>query len=444
MGLNSVVEFLSSLVEIPTVNDPIRGMKVGRVEAERVSEVIREFSGVEMKLVVNDGVPTLLHIAGSGRPVTLFMAHFDVVPPGSGWTVSEPFKPVISDGRLYGRGSADDKSNVAAISMALSGFEPSEGTIVVAFTGDEEVGGARGAGWLAGWLRSEGLWPDYLVNGDGSMGAVILRRRNAFNAVVRVESAVSEGEGFKTVSKRYDLEVRGRPTRHAAYFLPGVDRHPLLEASMEVSIGGLLASELRVEWVKSNVLPPTAWLEALKPGEGGSRGEYDIGLTLLLRALIPLSRITPGGLLYSDFGVTSTPNVYRREGRWHEVVVDIRAMTGDRRVVEERVLQALEEVIGGGVAWEAEVVGGGGYLYTPSDSRLARLALETNKALGLSDRPVEAAGASDSRYFSPHGVEAIDYGPRGGNVHGPDEYVEMQQLEVAVEFYRRIARALHG
>lgn len=46
---------------------------------------------------------------------THFNAHYDVVPGGSGWLVTEPFKPVLINGRVYGRGGAsDDKGGVTA------------------------------------------------------------------------------------------------------------------------------------------------------------------------------------------------------------------------------------------------------------------------------------------------------------------------------------------
>lgn len=47
------------------------------------------------------------------------LAHLDVVPGGDGWTVTKPFMPVIRDGKLYGRGSADDKGPAVAALYAM-------------------------------------------------------------------------------------------------------------------------------------------------------------------------------------------------------------------------------------------------------------------------------------------------------------------------------------
>lgn len=47
------------------------------------------------------------------------LAHLDVVPAGEGWTVTQPFAPLIADGNLYGRGSADDKGPAVAALYAL-------------------------------------------------------------------------------------------------------------------------------------------------------------------------------------------------------------------------------------------------------------------------------------------------------------------------------------
>jgi len=438
-----VVGLLSELIRVPSVSDPDKGVLVGRREAVEIAGILEEHSGLGMDVRIDGGAPVLLAVRGEGRPVTLFMAHFDVVPPGPGWSVTQPLEPRIVDGRLYGRGAADDKGNVAAISLALSGFQPREGTVVVAFTGDEEVGGRRGAGWLASWLRSEGLWPDYLVNGDGAFSRVIVRRRNVFVARIRVRGELWEVEGARRRAS-YTAEFRVRATRHAAYFLPGVDRHPLIEASLEARDRGLYAVSLRGEWVKSNVVPSSVEVEWLEPGAGEERVQVDLGLTWLVHAILPLTRLKVEGTGYSDYGVTATPNVYRRTPAGHEIQLDVRAMCDEKRRVEEAIEEILEHSLPGEAEWSITVEAGGGTLYTSPHARLVRIATRINRSLGLPGDTMEAAGASDSRYFSPHGVEAIDYGPRGAGVHGPDEYVEVEALGKAVEFYRRVAEELHS
>ncbi len=426
---------LLDLIPLETVSDPARGRLVDAEQGERVLRVL-ERHGFQGELYVNEGTPIILSVAGEGRPVTLFMAHFDVVPPGPGWT-RDPFRPVVEDGRVYGRGAADDKSNVAAIAAALAGYKPPRGTIVVAFTGDEEIGGRRGAAWVAKRLRSEGLWPDYLVNGDGSLSRVITRRRNAFSVRVAVAAEPSTATGTRA---RRVFETRmQRETMHSAYFVPGVDTHALVAASLWVRDRDLPVAGLDGEWVKGNVVPRSVSLDYVEPGHG--RMDYDEGLTRLLYAVTPLTRTPLPTEAYSDYGVNINPNVYAHRDGGHVLHLDVRAMTMDRGVVESAFQAVAREALGDALV---EVSGGTGYLYTPPIARIVVEALSINASLGLPAKPVEAGGASDSRYFSPHGVEAIDYGPLGGNIHGPDEWVSIDHLRRAARFYRMIAERLHS
>ncbi|MEO5561728.1 MAG: M20/M25/M40 family metallo-hydrolase, partial [Dokdonella sp.] len=60
---------------------------------------------------------------GKDGPVLVFLGHTDVVPSGpvEAWA-SAPFEPSVRDGRLYGRGAADMKSGVAAMTVAMEAF----------------------------------------------------------------------------------------------------------------------------------------------------------------------------------------------------------------------------------------------------------------------------------------------------------------------------------
>ena len=72
------------------------------------------------------------------------LAHLDVVPAGEGWTVTEPFAPVVQDGMLYGRGSADDKGPAMAALYAMRAVKelgiPVKGNCRLILGGDEECG----------------------------------------------------------------------------------------------------------------------------------------------------------------------------------------------------------------------------------------------------------------------------------------------------------------
>lgn len=72
------------------------------------------------------------------------LAHLDVVTEGEGWTVCEPFEPVIKDGNIYGRGSADDKGPAIAAILAMRavkdlGYQLKKGVRLILGT-DEECG----------------------------------------------------------------------------------------------------------------------------------------------------------------------------------------------------------------------------------------------------------------------------------------------------------------
>ena len=127
--LEWAISVLKKFIEIPTVNPP--GERYGDFVSE-ASKVLEELGfSVEIhevpKGVVEKYYPEyadhpryiVIGRLGGGRPTIQFNGHYDVVPPGAGWS-TDPFKPTIREGRLYGRGSVDMKGGIAASLLALS------------------------------------------------------------------------------------------------------------------------------------------------------------------------------------------------------------------------------------------------------------------------------------------------------------------------------------
>ncbi|QAT50064.1 M20 family peptidase [Caproiciproducens sp. NJN-50] len=81
----------------------------------------------------------------NGKPRQLdILAHLDVVPGGNGWTVTQPFEPLLKGGRLYGRGAADDKGPAVAALYAMMAVRdlgvPLTKNARLVLGGDEECG----------------------------------------------------------------------------------------------------------------------------------------------------------------------------------------------------------------------------------------------------------------------------------------------------------------
>lgn len=156
---DEMVAFLQGLVQVPTVNPPGEEYKAG---AEFIGAKLREF-GYETRYVSAEGMPehtsryprvNVIGCAagGTNRPLLHFNGHFDVVPVGEGWTMN-PFSGLVRDGKVYGRGTADQKAGIAASIFAVEAIRRSGikliGTVEQSGTVDEESGGFAGVAYLA-------------------------------------------------------------------------------------------------------------------------------------------------------------------------------------------------------------------------------------------------------------------------------------------------------
>jgi len=175
---DEIIEFTRELVKIPTENPPGKNYKEF---SDFLSKRLEEF-GHEVELVEvpeelldklapqGEGLPRINVVSrlpgASGRPLLHFNGHYDVVPAGGGWSV-DPYAAVVRDGRIYGRGSSDQKSGIAAQIYAMEAIRRSgiklRGTLEQSATVDEETGGYAGVGYLVqkGLLTAERV--DYCV-----------------------------------------------------------------------------------------------------------------------------------------------------------------------------------------------------------------------------------------------------------------------------------------
>ena len=118
-------------------------------------------------------VTNLLSSYSNNKPLFVFVGHVDVVPPGdlSNWQ-TDPFVPVEKDGYLYGRGSVDMKSAVAAMVVAFEEFNKlkihKNIDIGLVLTSDEEGEATHGVKYLVEQLQLKGKRAQWALVGEPS------------------------------------------------------------------------------------------------------------------------------------------------------------------------------------------------------------------------------------------------------------------------------------
>ena len=166
---------LESLVRIPSISAADFDAGEVRRSANAVRQMLEDngFSGVRL-LEIDGAHPAVFgEVPGpEGAPTVLLYAHHDVQPPGPDdlWD-TPPFEPTERNGRLYGRGTSDDKSGVAVHLGAIRALGPNPPVGVKVFVeGEEEIGSAHLARFLDEYR--ELLKADAIVIADSGNWAV--------------------------------------------------------------------------------------------------------------------------------------------------------------------------------------------------------------------------------------------------------------------------------
>ena len=322
-------------MRIPSVSAAGFDVAQVRQSAKATAEWL-EFSGLRgvRLLEVKDAHPAVFGATPgpAGSPTVLLYAHHDVQPPGPDelWE-SPPFEPTERDGRVFGRGTADDKAGIAVHAAALQAWEgkPPVG-VAVFIEGEEEIG----SGHLPQFLHEYGglLRADAIVLVDGSSWAIgqpalVTSLRGIVDVLVEVRTldhAVHSG--------RY-----GGPVPDALTVLCR------LIASLHNRRGGVAVKGLR-----------TGPAHALQMHESDLRRFAGLrpGVRLLGRG--PLTRRLWARPAIAVLGIDAPPTA----GAAHKLVpvatakVSVRLAPGDNT---QRAFRALEEHLRRRAPWGAEV-----------------------------------------------------------------------------------------
>lgn len=420
---------LNDFLRIPSVSARSEHRPDMRRAAEWLAERMRD-AGLEVSIEATPGHPIVLgewRGAGEGAPTVLIYGHYDVQPaePLELWT-SPPFEPTVRAGRIYARGSVDDKGQLYLHVKAIEAHLRTAGrlpvNVVVLAEGEEEVGSENLMPFVE--AHAERLAADYIVISDTTMvgpgiptigtslrglvyfeievegpaqdlhsgmygGAVI----NPATALARIIASFHDDDWHATIPGFYD------DVHTPAAVQEQIARVPFDEAGFQADTGAeVLAGEAGYSTLERLWTRPTVEVNGLISGYTGEGAKT----VLPSRAMAKVScRLAPD----------QDPEVIQRLFKAH---VERVAPAGVR--VEVRYLH-------GGEAWRANTEG-------PLYEAAAR-SLE--QAFG---RPTVFAGEGGSIPIVPAFERVLDapvllmgFGLPGENAHAPDEWMSVENFD---------------
>lgn len=322
------------------------------------------------------------HTGARPGPTVLLLGHTDVVPPGplEAWT-SDPFVPTHRGGRLYGRGAADMKTAVAAMTVAAEQFVAAQpqhaGRLALLFTSDEEGPALHGVRHVVEVLRARGERLDACVVGEPT-------------SVKRLGDLAKNGRRGSLSGRLTVKGVQG----HVAY--PHLARNPVH------TFAPALAELASTRWDDGNEhFPPTTFqVSNLRAGTGALN-------------------VIPGELMVEfnfRFSTESTPQSLQQRVR----------ATLERHAVEHD------------LEW---TLGGEPFLTRPG--RLSAALAEAVRAeCGVEPRLSTTGGTSDGRFVAQICPEVMEFGVVGTSIHRVDEYVDVADIEPLTRIYRGVLERL--
>ena len=399
--------FAAALVRIPTVNPPgERYEDCARLIGERLDAL-----GYAVQYVRprdrRDGPPRV-NVFGRlegqrARPTLHFNGHFDVVPAGdpAAWS-HRPFDGAIADGRLWGRGSADQKAGIAASIYAVEAVRRSgltlRGSVEQSGTVDEESGGFAGVAELCdqGFIAAERT-DHVIITEPLDVDRVCIGHRGVYWAEVTARGVTAHGSMPELGHNAADAMAR-----------------------LIARIGRELKPKLAARVTAMPVEPASA-----------------------RHASISLNALHAG----QPIGVDQTP-----------IVPDRCVAVFDRRFIAEEssadVRREFESIVAaegaadGAIGWSVRELMLVEPTATPADAPVARaLRAAVQEVLGRPAAIIASPGTYDQKHVVRRGgvIDCVAYGPgRLETAHRPEEHVDLEDLAHATSVLALATLALVG
>ena len=374
-----IIDTMCEMIRIPALA-PING---GDGEGKRADMLLKHLEGYDE--IVREDVPDdidpsvmrpniLARKKGKSKGTVWIVAHTDTVPAGDldDWD-TDPFEPVVKDGKIYGRGTEDNGQAIISAMFAskfISKEELEGRSIGIAYVADEETSSKMGIEYLIrkGYFSKDDVFivPDW---GSPEGGLIDVSEKNLIWPQFDIIGKSVHGSTPDAGINAFKVGVRFLADLLKVFETEYPDRDPLFE-------------------------PPESTFEPTKSDQtvlnvNTIPGNYSFSMDIR-----PLPKYSPDQILET---VKRVAKKHEDESGAEIGVSEIqRHVSGKISATEGPIFEALMESI--------------------------------ESIIGKRPRPVGVGGATCANFFRLEGYDAYVWECGGGTLHGPNEYVEIKNI----------------
>ena len=317
---------------------------------------------------------------GNSAPLFVFAGHTDVVPSGpeSKWQFP-PFIPTIHAGNLYGRGAADMKGSIAAMTTACERFilkhPQHKGSIAFLLTSDEEGSAINGTVKVIEYLQEQNKQIDWCLVGEPS----------------------SEEKLCDTIKNGRRGSLNGQLIIHG---IQGHVAYPHKADNPIHRFAPILQKLCEIEWDQGNEFFSATSLQITNINSGTGA-----------------DNVIPGDL---------------------EIIFNFRYSTQVTHIqLQEQIISLLDD-LNYTLTWRHS----GSPFLTQPDTLVTATQKAIQTVCGYTTKLSTSGGTSDGRFIAPTGAQVIEVGPINATIHKMNEHVNIKELDKLSIIYQLILENL--